>query len=364
MANKEKKSGIVANTLVMLVAALVCVTLLAVVNQITRGPIKDAEVAARAESYAMVYAGAGSFEEVENTEEMLEKSPELLASAGYEGCFVNDVLAVKDSSGSDAGYVIAATSPNGYGGEIQVAIGINADGKLTGMGVITHTETAGLGSKTAEPDFTNQFKDLSASKIEYSKSGADKTKNEIDAIGGATISSAAVTEAVNAAIVFYQENFAGGIQAEPEIDPVEESFPDADLSTVKDVEVVPTETKAYTVNEVKEVPSHGYVITVTAHEAYHGDLKIAVAIGTDGIIKKYVAVENNETKGLGDQCGSPEFAKQFEGLKADKVTKVPSGANPENNEIDALASATITTNAVLAAVNGAVDYYNAQLKGE
>lgn len=364
MAKSEKKSGIVKNTLVMLIATFVCVLLLAVVNQVTAKPIKEAEVAARAESYKVVYPTAEKFSEVENTQEMLEKSAELLSGAGYDGCFINDVLAVNDASGAVVGYVVASVSPNGYGGEYQVAVGITAQGKLTGMGVISHTETAGLGSKTADPEFTDQFKDLNAAAVEYVKSGADSSNNEIDAISGATISSAAATEAVNAAITFYQANFAGGIQPAEKADPMETAFPGADLSTLAPVEVSNAQGENYTVEEVNEVPGQGFIITVTAHNAYHDDLTIALGIGNDGIIKGYAAVENNETKGLGDQCGSEEFSAQFAGLKADKVTHVPTGADSAKNEIDALAAATVTTDAVITAVNGAVDYYNTQLKGE
>ena len=67
---------------------------------------------------------------------------------------------------------------------------------------------------------------------------------------------------------------------------------------------------------------------------------------------------------MGGQCASDEFAAQFVGMKAQEVKYVASGAKIENNEIDAIAAATITTNAVTTAVNGAIDYYNSNLKGE
>lgn len=364
MAKTDKKPGIVMNTVVLVIATLVCVALLATVNQITAEPIKEAEVAARAQSYAAVYPGAEKFSEPENTQEMLDKAPDMLASAGYEGCYINDVLAVNDASGNVAGYVIAATSPNGYGGEMQAAVGITKDGKLTGMGLVSHSETAGLGSKAGDPEFTDQFKGLNASKIEYYKSGANADNNEIDAISGATISTGAATEAVNAAIAFYQDNFAGGVQTEEKADPLELAFPGVDVSSLSAREVQQGDGENYTVNEVYEVEAQGYIITATAHNGYHGDIKIALGIGSDGIIKGYGVIEHGETRNLGDQCASEEFGAQFTGLKASQVKSVASGADKGNNEIDAIASATITTNAVLEAVNAAADYYNAELKGE
>ena len=111
----KKKSGIILNTIVLVIVTLVCVALLAVVNQITRGPIEQAEINARAEIYKVVYPDADAFAEADNTTEMLEKSAEVMKNAGYDGCFANDVLSVTDADGSVVGYVIAATSPNGYG---------------------------------------------------------------------------------------------------------------------------------------------------------------------------------------------------------------------------------------------------------
>ena len=135
----KKKSGIILNTIVLVIVTLVCVALLAVVNQITRGPIEQAEINARAEIYKVVYPDADAFAEADNTTEMLEKSAEVMKNAGYDGCFANDVLSVTDADGSVVGYVIAATSPNGYGGDIQVAIGITKDGKLTGFDAVSYT---------------------------------------------------------------------------------------------------------------------------------------------------------------------------------------------------------------------------------
>ena len=78
----KKKSGIILNTIVLVIVTLVCVSLLAVVNQITRGPIEQAEINARAEIYKVVYPDADAFAEADNTTEMLEKSAEVMKNAG------------------------------------------------------------------------------------------------------------------------------------------------------------------------------------------------------------------------------------------------------------------------------------------
>lgn len=363
MAENKKKSSVLKNTLVMFVVTFVAVLLLAVVNQVTREPIAQAEINARAEVYKVVYPDAQGFADVENSQSLLENSEQFLSDAGYKGCVIDDVLAVEDSSKALVGYVIAATSPSGYGGNIQVALGITSDGVIKGFDVVSNSETAGIGSKCTEPEFKNQFAGKNAAVLEYSKTGAS-ADNEIDAISGATITTNAVTEAANCAIVFYQENFGGGVEEAEEPDPLEKAYPGVDLNSLTDVEVKDGEGESYTVNEVKQNGSDGYIITVTAHNGYDGDLQIALGIGNDGIIKGFSTVVCNETPPLGGQCTSDEFAQMFVDMKAGEVTHVSSGANKDDNQIDAISGATITTDAVLTAVNGAVAYYNAQLKGE
>ncbi|MCH5315112.1 MAG: RnfABCDGE type electron transport complex subunit G [Eubacterium sp.] len=201
----KNKSGIIKNTLVLVIVTFVAILALAVVNQVTMEPIAQAEIDARNEVYKAVYADANSFTEVENTQKLLEESPALLAEKGFDGCSINDVLAVTDATGTVEGYVIAATSPSGYGGDVQIAIGIK-DGVITGFDVVSNSETAGLGSRCTDDEFTSQFDGKPVTQLEYTKTGATEP-NQIDAISGATITTNAVTQAVNSAIVFYQENF-------------------------------------------------------------------------------------------------------------------------------------------------------------
>jgi electron transport complex protein RnfG len=88
------------------------------------------------------------------------------------------------------GYTFIATG-RGYGGRISVLVGINPDYNIEGMEVLSHTETPGLGNKIADEPFTEQFLGLGVDGIALSRDGG-----EIDAITGATISSRAVTTAV------------------------------------------------------------------------------------------------------------------------------------------------------------------------
>ena len=97
--------------------------------------------------------------------------------------------------------VCVISSANGYGGEIKVLTAV-VNGKICGIDILSHTETPGLGAKATNPDFKEQFEGKTGG-ISLVKSGA--SGNEINAISGATISSTAVTEAVNIALEFSSE---------------------------------------------------------------------------------------------------------------------------------------------------------------
>lgn len=98
-----------------------------------------------------------------------------------------------------AGYVFAASS-KGYGGEIKITVGVDVTGKITGVKIGDNTETPGLGSKAAEDPFKSQLAGITpAEPLKVVKNGKAKPE-EIQAISGATITSKAVTKAVQAAV--------------------------------------------------------------------------------------------------------------------------------------------------------------------
>lgn len=108
---------------------------------------------------------------------------------------VTEAYAAKDSSGNTIGACIVS-SDKGYGGEIKIIAGFDKDKKITGVDILTHSETPGLGANAANPEFKNQFAGKT-SPIEAVK--GDAGENQISAMSGATITSKAVTRAVNSA---------------------------------------------------------------------------------------------------------------------------------------------------------------------
>jgi electron transport complex protein RnfG len=93
-----------------------------------------------------------------------------------------------------AAYYVVLVSPSGFGGEINMAVGIDKDNKVTGVSIISMSETSGLGGNASSPDFLSQYAGGSG-KFAVSKDGG-----EIDALTGATVTSRAVTQGVNSAL--------------------------------------------------------------------------------------------------------------------------------------------------------------------
>ncbi|HBR32603.1 MAG TPA: hypothetical protein DD733_11040 [Clostridiales bacterium] len=96
----------------------------------------------------------------------------------------------RTSDGRAAGYIITVVK-KGYGGDMEVMVGFTSDGSVSGVGILKQSETPGMGAKTDTSDFLSQYKGLNKKA---------SLGEEIDGITGATISSRAVTDAVNEAI--------------------------------------------------------------------------------------------------------------------------------------------------------------------
>lgn len=170
----------------LFVFCAVSALLLAGTDQITAPVIEQRNEKANNEARVQVLPEAKDFKEVDNS--------------SYKSAGVDTISEVfEGANGSDEiGYTIKS-KPSGYGGEIELTIGISKDGKITGVNVGNNSETPGLGAKATDPAFHGQYNDKDAKELEVIKSGSPG-ENQIKAISGATITSKAVTNGVNDAI--------------------------------------------------------------------------------------------------------------------------------------------------------------------
>ncbi len=111
------------------------------------------------------------------------------------------------NAGKIVGYNIKV-APKGYGGVIEMMVGISIDGTLRGIQILSHSETPGLGAEAGKPAFSNQFSDRHVDALSVVK-GETSNENEIQAMTGATITSRAVTDGVNQALRFFHSSLKG-----------------------------------------------------------------------------------------------------------------------------------------------------------
>ena len=191
---------IIRNTIILTVITLISGLLLGLVYEMTKEPIAQTQEAAKKEAWQAVFpeASEDAFVSIDVDTDVASQVVKDLGVAAT----IDEVCEV---DGGETGYVITATDSEGYGGDIQITVGITADGTVSGISFLSISETAGLGMKAAEPSFYEQYVGVQTEKFAVSKDGGEG--EPIDAISGATITSRAVTGAVNAALAYFRNAF-------------------------------------------------------------------------------------------------------------------------------------------------------------
>ncbi len=194
--------GILKDTFILFVITLVAGFCLGGVHDITLEPIAKAQQASATATYKEVYPDAANFQETDELIEQASAAAADLEGQGFGKVSIDGAMEAVDANGAVIGYLITSTSSESYGGDVQISVGITADGTITGVGFLAINDTPGLGMKAKEPAFKDQFNDRAAQTFEVTKTAASGDA-QIQAISGATITSSAVTNAVNAAVYFY-----------------------------------------------------------------------------------------------------------------------------------------------------------------
>lgn len=123
---------------------------------------------------------------------------EVLPAENYEELPVNRDGIIAAYKAGDLGYVVRVAA-GGFGGTIDMMVGVKNDGTVSGVSIISHAETASLGANCTREDWRSQFVGLSGA-LEVDKDGG-----EIDALTGATVTSRAITNGINLALEFVEE---------------------------------------------------------------------------------------------------------------------------------------------------------------
>ena len=188
-----------------LIAAIAGVALSGVFSM-TKDKIEEQKALAQAASYKEVCPEAESFTFSEAAQAAIEEKAGADWSAEYPGARINEAYVCSDAAGNPAGYALSVTG-KGFGGDVTLALGLTPDGGITGISFTELNETAGLGMKADEPAFKDQFVGKSG-KLALVKGEAGE--GEISAITGASVTSGAVSNAVNAGLDFFENVLKGG----------------------------------------------------------------------------------------------------------------------------------------------------------
>lgn len=190
---------IIKNSIILCVITLVSGILLGVVYEITKEPRAKQEALAKQKAYQKVYQEAAEFEPLDYDVKSMEA---YLKENGISSniAYIEDVVVAKDANQQPIGYVVTVTDKEGYGGNITFTLGVKNDGTILGVSFLKLEETAGVGMKADTDAFKNQFKEKNVDAFVAVKSGK-QAEHEIDAIGGATVTTNAVVNGVNAGIL-------------------------------------------------------------------------------------------------------------------------------------------------------------------
>ena len=183
-----------------LIAAIAGVALSGVYSM-TKGTIDLQELQKKTAAYKEVCPEAETFELVDAAEELIAKQDEKASPK------INEFYVGKTADGQVAGYAASVTA-KGFGGDVTMALGLTPDGAVRKIAFTELNETAGLGMEADKAPFKDQFTGR-AGELSLIK-GTASGEQEISALTGATVTSTAVVNGVNAGLAFCEEATKGG----------------------------------------------------------------------------------------------------------------------------------------------------------
>ncbi|MEG1263044.1 MAG: FMN-binding protein, partial [Clostridia bacterium] len=222
----------------------------------------------------------------------------------------------------------------GFGGDVEVTVGFDAEGAIASLtvGGAKFAETPGIGAKAQESAFTDQF---------IGKKGPLTYGEGVDAIAGATVTSGAVLEAVNSLFAAPASAAPAAATTEPATVPAVTMSP---ATAAKSATSAACDEKS----EQAEKDTLAYSTVVTKAQGFGGEIEVEVDIDPDKTVRavRVGGAKFAETAGLGAKAQESAFTDQFVGKKGPFVY---------GEGVDAISGATITSNAVLEAINASFE---------
>ena len=198
---KDRKKAIPKPVFILLMITLVAGLALSAVYGMTAETIEQNKAAANKEAFMAVVPDAADFK-VDDTFKTALSEHEGIYGEGFGSASIESAVVGTDSAGNVVGYAVTVFNADSYDGGLKLVVGISADGTVNGISFTELHDTPGMGMRCGDPEFKDQFAGVKVSKFILNKSGGSTADDEIDSVSGASVTSGAVVNAVNAALDF------------------------------------------------------------------------------------------------------------------------------------------------------------------
>lgn len=186
--------------IILTLFCMVAAAALARVYDITKGPIAEQE---RLKTITALKAVLPSF-----NNDIDKEAAEVVVGQDKKGRDVKMKFYKGRIDDTPVGTAFQVVAPDGYAGDIAILMGVGPDGKISGIEIISHKETPGLGNRIQKDEWKAKFKGWSLE--DGHRFAVKKDGGEIDQFSGATISPRAVVNAVKKGLEIYQKEFGNG----------------------------------------------------------------------------------------------------------------------------------------------------------
>ena len=201
---KERKKAIPKPVIILLVITLVAGLALSGVYVLTKDTIAENQANANKAALMEVLPEAADFVSDDDLQAKISAQGDTYG-ADFGGARIESAAVGVDASGNAVGYAVTVFNSDSYDSGLTLVVGIREDGTVNSISFTELHDTAGMGMKCGDPEFKDQFNNVKVEKFTLNKVGGSTEDDVIDSVSGASTTSGAVVNAVNAALDFVSD---------------------------------------------------------------------------------------------------------------------------------------------------------------